>query len=128
MGQKDLPGKFNYTNDGCSVPSYVVFAGLAGAAVTYYKGVFKNACIIHDFGYRNFGSGKQAGFTQYSVNRNYLTANQRSWGLSGTKANIDRRFLSQMQMICSGRLDKAVCNQAANVFHSAVKNFGKIDG
>lgn len=126
--KKDLPGKFNYSNDGCSVPAYVSFAGLTGAAVTYYKGVFKNACIIHDFGYRNFGSGTQAGYKQYSLNKDYLTANQRGWGLSGAKANIDRRFLSQMQMICSSRIDEIVCDRAASVFYTAVKNFGKIDG
>ncbi|MGH3622040.1 MAG: phospholipase A2 [Sciscionella sp.] len=94
------PG-LDYSSDGCSSTP----AGL--------KQIFDSACQLHDFGYRNFGSGLRLG-------RNDST---RLW--------VDNRFHDEMNRICQdthkgfaeqGNL--TVCRYQAQVVYDKVRQFG----
>ncbi|MEO3848955.1 phospholipase A2 [Streptomyces sp. B8F3] len=90
---------FNWTTDGCSVPT-----GYAP-----YSEVFHPACVLHDFGYRNYGDNHEL---QLSPTRE-------------TKNWIDGRFRTEMRRICddrdTSRLPHLTCINAAEVYYEAVQ-------
>jgi Prokaryotic phospholipase A2 len=112
-----------FENNGCSAPEWTEEIPLAGKYIREGKETFRRACMIHDFGYRNFGPG------ELKLQRFRMTQKQQDWGLPGAKANIDRRFLQQMYRICkstdeTGYFD--ACPRVARKFYWAVVHFGSI--
>lgn len=112
---------FDLHTDGCSAPVWLDKIPLAGKYVRTHRKKFRRACIIHDFGYHNFGPG------EFKLARWRMTAKQQAWGLRRAKANIDRRFLQQMYRICkttdeTGYFD--ACPRVARKFYWAVVHFG----
>ncbi|MFG7943922.1 phospholipase A2 [Streptomyces cacaoi] len=89
---------FNWTNDGCSVP----------LKFTPYKEVFRPACNLHDFGYRNYGGGHELKLSPVRETKNW----------------IDGRFLTEMKRICDDRYPLPVghtaCQVAARAYYEAV--------
>ena len=50
--KKNHPGRFDWSDDGCSIPEFAsVIVG------SQYKSYFRDSCERHDFGYRNYGHG-----------------------------------------------------------------------
>lgn len=93
--------RFNWSADGCSNPP--------GTDLDF-KDDFTPACILHDFGYRNFGRGLKLG-------RNEDT---RGW--------IDDRFLSEMRRICNNDVpwtDIAFCHGAAGAWWTSLRHGGR---
>lgn len=70
-----------------------------------WKAIFDGPCQLHDFGYRNFGSG-------LTLER---TEGRRSW--------IDSKFRTEMRNVCKSwkGLEKFTCNTAANTMYGAVR-------
>ncbi|ORT57032.1 phospholipase A2 [Streptomyces sp. CB03238] len=92
---------FNWTTDGCSVPS-----GYAP-----YSEVFRPACVQHDFGYRNYGANHELKLSP--------TRETKDW--------IDSRFRTEMERVCQDTsvtpLAHINCMNAAQAYHLAV-SFG----
>jgi hypothetical protein len=90
---------FNWTNDGCSVPT-----GYAP-----YSETFRPACVQHDFGYRNYGANHELKLSP--------TRETKNW--------IDGRFLTEMRRICDDRhsspLPHVACVNAAEAYYGAVQ-------
>lgn len=90
---------FNWTNDGCSVPT-----GYAP-----YSETFRPACVQHDFGYRNYGANHELKLSP--------TRETKNW--------IDGRFRTEMRRICDDRhrspLPHLACVNAAEAYHGAVQ-------
>ena len=90
---------FNWTNDGCSVPT-----GYAP-----YSKVFRPACVLHDFGYRNYGAKHELKLDP--------TLRTKNW--------IDGRFRTEMRRICDDRyrtpLAHLTCTNAAQAYYLAVQ-------
>ncbi|WP_051470980.1 phospholipase A2 [Patulibacter minatonensis] len=89
--------EFDWSDDGCSPPT-----------PDHLRERFRNACLQHDFGYRNFGNGLMLERTE---NRRY---------------RIDVKFRNEMNRIC-GRMfsgnAKRVCKAEATVMYKAVRRF-----
>ena len=86
----------DWTTDGCSAP------GVGGTGVSFD---FQDACLRHDFGYRNY----------------------KRLGLFGErKAAVDRRFLRDMKDHCATRsvLLRPSCYRWAYTFYGGVSAFG----
>ena len=85
MRSHDPIGPFNWTSDGCSwtPPDWAQ--------------LFRPACRLHDFGYRNFGNGLRLQHTEA----------RRAW--------IDGRFYTEMKRICNDKYSAwwRVANDAA---------------
>ena len=116
-----LARHFDLSTDGCSAPGWLEEIPVAVKYIREHKEKVRRACLIHDFGYRNFGPG------EFKLARWRMTAKQQSWSLRGAKANIDRRFLQQQYRICkssgeSGYFD--ACPRMARRFYRAVVLFG----
>ena len=91
---------FDWTTDGCSAPT-----------PWPWSRVFRAACVMHDFGYRNYGN---QGSTHLRLDP---TEKRRNW--------IDDRLLVEMNRICDdGRLGLP-CKAAAKTIHSAVHLGGR---
>ncbi|AUH44566.1 phospholipase A2 [Streptomyces sp. CMB-StM0423] len=90
---------FNWTTDGCSVPT-----GYAP-----YSDVFRPACVLHDFGYRNYGADHELKLSP--------TRETKNW--------IDGRFRTEMRRICddrdTSRLSHLTCVNAAEAYYEAVQ-------
>ncbi|WP_407563162.1 phospholipase A2 [Streptomyces sp. 184] len=90
---------FNWTNDGCSVPT-----GFAP-----YSEVFRPACVEHDFGYRNYGADHELKLSP--------TRETKNW--------IDGRFRTEMRRVCDDRYNSLVshlaCVNAAEAYYGAVQ-------
>ncbi|WP_240662655.1 phospholipase A2 [Streptomyces sp. WAC 06738] len=90
---------FNWTTDGCSVPT-----GYAP-----YSEVFRPACALHDFGYRNYGGKHELKLSP--------TRETKNW--------IDDRFRTEMRRICDDRdgspLSHLTCLNAAEAYYEAVQ-------
>ncbi len=71
--------RFDFSTDGCSAPGWLDNVPLAGGIVREHKRKFRRACLIHDFGYRNFGPG-EIGLQWWR-----MTDKQQSWGLHGAQ-------------------------------------------
>lgn len=109
-----LKRHFDMSNNGCSVPDKV--------PTFDYDRIFRRACVVHDFGYRNFGPG------EYHVKRKFLTKPQRDWGRHTDKEFIDRRFKQLMDRICVQREDRDgwwdACEKMAEIFYRVVRHGG----
>lgn len=102
------PTAIDWSTDGCSLPSYIVAAIPAESLV--YSSVFKSSCVLHDFGYRNYGSKHHYDRTR------------------SRKNSIDSRFVANMRIQC-GKMHwydprKPFCGTAANAFYYAVSHHG----
>lgn len=90
--------KFDWENDGCSVP------------VSSWKALFYPACQQHDFGYRNFGKGLLLGRDE------------------GTRRWIDDRFRVEMKAICNYKFSDwlqyanlQACFKEADIMYAGVR-------
>ncbi|MFE7129524.1 phospholipase A2 [Streptomyces sp. NPDC057638] len=103
-GQPDKYG-FNWTTNRCNSPAPDSVAGFD----------FANACIRHDFGYRNYREVLGEDKFQQTA-----------------KARVDAIFLQDLTGICQGRLiadprtdaSRRVCMQIAETYHGAVVSTG----
>ena len=98
-------GIYEWSQDGCSAPDV--------KNVNYFNRVFKDACIRHDFGYRNFGPGPNMGqwMDPRDSRRNY----------------VDRQFDADMDWTCRTRplsITRRRCLQVADVYYTAVRRLG----
>lgn len=91
------PPPFIWSGDGCSV--YPIF----GTGVWQYEATFNDACLRHDFGYRNYGKALRLGRDR------------------ATKDWIDAIFLRDMQDECGSN---AACRQEAQLFYEGVQQGG----
>ncbi len=114
----DLRRRFDMSNNGCSSPDWL------DLNTDYWNDVFRRPCIIHDFGYRNFGPG------EIHVNEAYLMPGQRNdWGADTDKEWIDQRFKQTMMWICAERDEPGGpdaghpdnCENYADAYYSAVR-------
>lgn len=105
--QHKYPSQIDWSTDGCSLPWYVDAAIPTWALA--YSTAFNNSCVIHDFGYRNYGTTHHLGQTRYRKN------------------TIDSRLLANMNHQCNvmSNLDprKLTCHSAANAFYYAVSHY-----
>lgn len=87
----------NWTSDGCSAP----IVGESGRSFN-----FRNACIRHDFGYRNYKS------------RELFTADSR--------LRLDEQFRQDLHTLCAPKLRtfKIRCAAWAEIFYAAVRSAG----
>jgi hypothetical protein len=95
---------FNWSADGCSNPAGSV------PVLGDFDDDFFRACLIHDFGYRNYGHGLA------------LSPNE------DTRGWIDDRLLQETRRICNNEvpfLDRPICHAVAGAFWTAVRNFGR---
>lgn len=91
---------FEWSTDGCSPP-----------APQPYKEIFRPACELHDFGYRNYG-------THFHRNLS-VTRETKNW--------VDGRFSDEMRRICKDRFvrqDYENCFGASSAFFVAVNRNG----
>lgn len=101
---KPIDKTLDWSNDECSMPGYD-FQGTMEA----WAGAFRNACIRHDFGYRNYG-------------KNYYAKNLALRPSNDQKLVIDKRFYADMKRTCSGSGDSGSCNSTAKSFYVAVRS------
>jgi phospholipase A2-like protein len=88
---------FDWDTDGCSSPVPV-------------DRLFREACAMHDFGYRNYG-------------RHYRGLNLSP--TRETKSWIDGRFLEEMRLICADHYPgKVWCLTSTRVVYEVVSRFG----
>lgn len=94
------PG-YDWSSDGCTTPPI--------SDLAYWNGVFRDACLRHDFGYSNFGKGEE-----FAV----PTPAQRS--------RIDAQFRDDMYLLCAPRpfLRRAECRFVAYAYYSVVRRVG----
>lgn len=89
---------FNWTTDGCSVP----------VSFTPYRKVFRPACDLHDFGYRNYGGNHELKLSPTRATKNW----------------IDGRFHDEMIRVCKNTyktpLRREGCFAAAAAYFEAV--------
>ncbi|MEJ7649311.1 MAG: phospholipase A2 [Nakamurella sp.] len=112
------PTALNFTNDGCSVPAYIIAASPALYGVLRaYGSVFEKSCDRHDFGYRNYGKNT----TTPGVHPKFDPTSAR-------KKSIDSRFYSNMKKQCDDKygnpITTAACKVAAKTFYTAVDKAG----
>jgi hypothetical protein len=104
--------RYNYMDwgtDGCS--------GLAADRGFYYD--FRAACVVHDFGYRNFKK---------------LEAFRRAWGLASPnvwnetrRLWVDQIFLMNMTLSCdrTSWYEQNACRREAKLWYDIVRLFGR---
>jgi hypothetical protein len=107
------PAPFDWHSDGCSIPGKGV-PGSVGTLVKSVANLFNQPCQLHDFGYRNFGTGLKLGPDE----------NTRHW--------IDDRFYHEMQRLCNSKYhawyriaNKEACLNEAHSMFLAVRGFGE---
>jgi Prokaryotic phospholipase A2 len=112
---------FVWKTDGCSVPMFAQSAAFVpslslGFGLQHAMDMFRPACELNDFGYRNFGKGLHLGRNE------------------NTRAEIDHHFWREMARICDDRYgawyDKGggeweSCEAWAKAFYAAVRNGGR---
>ena len=91
------PSPFDWNQNGCST----VYKGVNLGGT--YTTKFRDACIRHDFGYRNYGG-----------NRYYLHTDS-------MRQTIDLKFYNDMLAICGS---SSTCRVAAKGFYEGVRKFG----
>ena len=96
---------FDWSTDGCSAP----LIGDTGRSFD-----FGEACVRHDFGYRNL----QLLEVRYGSGRTYWNATNRK--------RVDQQFFTDMKAHCRGRalMLRPTCNWWADVFFHAVRIAG----
>lgn len=102
-------GGYNWTDDGCSVPTFVK---IAAPVTAYASWIFSSQCKQHDFGYRNFGGSLRLDPT------------------SSRRKSVDDHFYGRMNARCgaweivfSGQGPLCLANSLA--FYTAVRVFGR---
>lgn len=114
-----LAAKFDMSNNGCSASAAKAYLpSWLDDDVDSYSRIFHRACVLHDFGYRNFGPG------EVHVNEAYLLSGQRDWNADTDKEYIDQRFHALMDKICVARDDIDgwdACEQMSDAFYAAVR-------
>ncbi len=103
--EKQAPAPFDWRTDGCSTPDI-------GTLKATVDAIFLDACVRHDFGYRNFGgTGLRLDPTEKR------------------RAAVDLQFYRDMQLICrtlpAG--EQGFCGVVAFAFYLAVRIFGATD-
>ncbi|MET0864018.1 MAG: phospholipase A2 [Nakamurella sp.] len=100
--RRAAPTPFDWSSDGCSTPN-------VGALSSAYNTLFRNGCLRHDFGYRNFG---QDGL--------------RLEPTESRRGKLDHQLLTDLRGICAKQpLSKRVrCLSVANTYYSGVRVFG----
>jgi Prokaryotic phospholipase A2 len=96
------PAPYDWTSDGCSTPN-------VGALSATYNTLFRNACLRHDFGYRNFGQdGLRLDPTE------------------SRRQKLDGQLRTDMNGICAKQpiTKRPQCLSAANTYYSGVRIFG----
>ena len=96
---------FDWSTDGCSAP----LIGDTGRSFN-----FREACVRHDFGYRNLKLLE----SRYGTGRTFWSATNRK--------RVDQQFLNDMKAHCRSRSLplRPTCNSWANVFFLAVRVAG----
>ena len=96
----DRDPRLDWSSDECTAP----IVGSTGASFD-----FTEACLRHDFGYRN---------------------HRRLGTFESQKAAVDDRFLDDMRDHCAGRPDeeRERCGRWARIFYEAVRRFGHLVG
>lgn len=96
---------FDWSTDGCSAP----LIGDTGRSFN-----FREACVRHDFGYRNLKLLE----SRYGTGRSYWNAPNRK--------RVDQQFLTDMKAHCHSRSLplRSTCNLWAGIFHKAVRIAG----
>ncbi len=96
---------FDWSTDGCSAP----LVGDTGRSFD-----FREACIRHDFGYRNLRLLE----SRYGSGRTYWNATNRK--------RVDQQFLNDMKAHCRGRAFtlRPTCNLWADIYFRAVRIAG----
>lgn len=96
---------FDWTTDGCSAP----LIGDTGRSFN-----FREACIRHDFGYRNLKLLER----RYGTGRTYWNATNRK--------RVDQQFLADLKLHCRGRALplRPTCQWWADIFYGAVRIAG----
>lgn len=97
---------FDWTTDGCSTPGHVEKGRFFD---------FHDACVRHDFGYRNL----------HLLERRF-GGGHRYWN-EANRARVDQQFLTDMRDSCAHRswLVRPVCRTWARVFYLGVRSFGR---
>lgn len=97
--------RFDWTTDGCSAP----LVGDTGLSFN-----FREACVRHDFGYRNLKLLE----SRYGRGHTY-------WNSTNRK-RVDQQFLTDMKQHCRGRSLplRPTCNWWADIFFTAVRIAG----
>lgn len=97
--------RFDWSTDGCSAP----LIGDTGRSFN-----FREACVRHDFGYRNLKLLED----RYGGGRTYWNAPNRE--------RVDQQFATDMKAHCRRRSLplRPTCNLWADVFHRAVRIAG----
>ncbi|MET9414704.1 phospholipase A2 [Streptomyces klenkii] len=96
--QREAP--FDWDTDGCSPPT-----------PTEWAAVFRPACVMHDFGYHNYG--------------NHGSTRLRLDPTEARRTAIDNRFLQEMHRICDDQPHAlGNCRGAARTMYSAVRLYG----
>lgn len=97
FGEHPRTAPFDWSTDGCTA----VPEPLAGR--------FRDACVQHDFGYRNYGSRGTLRLDPSDARR----------------ARIDRRFREEMRRVCADRHDGSdTCLAQADLLYRGVVLFG----
>lgn len=96
---------FDWSTDGCSAPL------IGDSGLTFN---FREACVRHDFGYRNLKLLER----RYGSGRSY-------WNAANRK-RVDDQFLIDMKAHCRSRALplRPTCNLWADIFHRAVRIAG----
>jgi Prokaryotic phospholipase A2 len=93
--------QLNWDTDGCSGPMVIR---------EVYRHLFDKPCQQHDFGYRNYGSGKKLGRNE------------------ATRAVVDGRFHTEMRRLCARQFrpghERSVCQVAAAGVYRVVRDRG----
>jgi hypothetical protein len=99
-GSPGRDARLDWSTDKCSAP----LVGSAGASFD-----FTEACLRHDFGYRNY---------------------DRLGVFREARADVDLRFLADMRDHCATRTpgERERCLRWARIFYAAVANFGHLTG
>jgi hypothetical protein len=100
--RKRAPAPFDWSSDGCSTPR-------VGALSATYNKLFLNACLRHDFGYRNFGERKL-----------------RLDPTESRRQKLDSQLRTDMNGICATQTipQQPQCYSVANTYYSGVRLFG----
>lgn len=103
-------GRYNWTDDGCSVPPTLKVSVLA---LQFAATTFAAQCAQHDFAYRNFGGSLHLDRSE------------------ARRASVDRFFHRQMRARCEQpdvvrARRKTVCRLSARAFYLAVRSFGRL--
>ncbi|GAB3916303.1 hypothetical protein GCM10027613_14400 [Microlunatus endophyticus] len=104
--KKPIDKRLDWSTDGCSVP-------VSHALKEYADKTFYNACVRHDFGYRNYGSDNKHG--------PHLDPTEHR------RKEIDDRFLFEMRAICSHKhgASGTICRKKAALMYLGARKGAK---